>query len=59
MLYGKCICGQRWWWTGDLKTVPSCGNCGRVHSKLDCACGRNTRDADDAREQQRRRRRHD
>ena len=59
MLYGKCICGQRWWWTSDLETVPSCGNCGWMHNRADYARGRDRQEAEDAREQQRRRGRHD
>ncbi len=35
MLYGRCSCGQRWVWTGELQDCPRCCKCFRQPNRTD------------------------
>lgn len=35
LLSGMCQCRRRWWYTGELESVPRCGECGREHTHED------------------------
>jgi len=48
LLTGICACGQRWWYTGDLETMPPCGRCGREGTRDDVRRKRAEREGQEA-----------
>ena len=44
MIYGQCVCGTNWWWTGNYKDgCPPCSRCGRDINRKDFERARSSR----------------